>query len=272
VAMHRIPEHLAPYPIGWKAKIGLLVPSHDSGYGSYETRTMSPDGVVTLEQRVPGRNVVQSELRSMFENAVDAAATLNHAGPDVIDFIPTAPCFVAGVAEEAALIAAITERTGVQATAGGKSVAEALRFVGASRIVMYTPYLEDIQELTNRYFDEQGIDVLGSRNLRFENPEDINRVSPHEILADIVKLRRSYPEADGVFVVGGCFRTLEITDQLERMIGIPVVGTQQANMFNCLRMCGVGDPFEGFGRLLATPRLTGEHAPPAGMAEPSLSA
>lgn len=258
--MHRIPEQLAPYPIGWKAKIGLLVPSHDSGYGSYETRVMSPDGVVTLEQRVPGRTVIQSELRNMFDNAVEAAATLNHAGPDIIDFIPTAPCFVAGVEEEAALIAAITERTGAQATAGGLSVAEALRFVGASRIVMYTPYLKDIQELTNRYFDDQGFEVLGSKNLRFENAEDINRVSPYEILADIVRLRRTHPEADGVFVVGGCFRTLEITDQLERMIGIPVVGTQQANMFNCLRMCGVDDQLEGFGRLLGAPRITGGRA------------
>ncbi len=265
--MHTIPAQLAPYPIGWKAKIGLLVPSHDSGYGSYETRVMSPDGVVTLEQRVPGRTVVQSELRTMFDSAVDAAATLNHAGPDIIDFIPTAPCFVAGVAEEAALIAAISERTGVQATAGGRSVAEALRFVGASKIVMYTPYLKDIQELTNRYFDDQGFEVLGSKNLRFENAEDINRVSPHEILADIVKLRRAFPEAEGVFVVGGCFRTLEITDQLERMIGIPVVGTQQANMFNCLRMCGVGDRFEGFGRLLGATRLSGAYAAEAGAVE-----
>ncbi len=257
--MHRIPEQLAPYPIGWKAKIGLLVPSHDSGYGSYETRVMSPDGVVTLEQRVPGRTVIQSELRNMFDSAVEAAATLSHAGPDVIDFIPTAPCFVAGVQEEAKLIAAITERTGIQATAGGLSVVEALRFVGASRIVMYTPYLKDIQELTDRYFDEQGFDVIGSKNLRFENSEDINRVSPHEILADIVKLRRAYPDADGVFVVGGCFRTLEITDLLERMIGIPVVGTQQANMFNCLRMCGVGDQLDGFGRLLGAARMAGQY-------------
>jgi maleate isomerase len=258
--MHRLPDHLKPYPIGWKAKLGFLVPSHDSGYGSYEMRVMSPDGVTPLETRVPGRTVTHGELKSMSDSAVEAAAILSDADPDIVDFIPTAPCFVMGVESEADMIRAITERTGIQATAGGLSVAEALRFVGARRIIMYTPYLEDIQDLTNRYFNDQGFEVLGSRNLRFEDPSNINRVSPYEILSGIVQLQRRYPEADGVFVVGGCFRTLEITAQLEELIGVPVVGTQQANMFNCLRLCGVADLLEGFGRLLAEPRLTGGEA------------
>ena len=266
--MHRIPDQLKPYPIGWKAKLGFLVPSHDSGYGSYEMRVMSPDGVIPLETRVPGRTVVTEELRSMVDAAVEAAAMLAHAGPDVIDFIPTAPCFVMGVEEESALIQAISERTGLPATAGGRSVADALRFLGARRIIMYTPYREDIQEVTDRYFADQGFEVLGSRSLRFEDPESINRVSPYEILADVVKLRRQHPEADGVFIVGGCFRTLEITQQLEELIGIPVVGTQQANMFNCLRLCGVDDRLEGFGQLLAASRIAAEAGTSAAQHQP----
>jgi maleate isomerase len=256
--MHQIPDQLKPYPLGWRAKLGLLVPSHDSGYGTYEFSVMSPDGVVALETRVPGRTVIIEELESMVEGAVAAAAMLADAQPDVIDFIPTAPCFLMGVEEEAALIRAIAEQTGIQATAGGSSVAEALRFVGAARIVMYTPYREDIQELTNQYFADQGFEVLGSHNLKFEDPASINRVSPYEILAHVVELKRRHPDADGVFVVGGCFRTLEIVERLEALIGVPVVGTQQANMFNCLRLCGVDEPFGGFGMLLARPRLLGE--------------
>jgi maleate isomerase len=256
--MHRIPEQLKPYPIGWKAKLGLLVPSHDTGYGSYEFLVMAPDGVVPLETRVPGRTVIVEELESMVAGAVEAAAMLADARPDVIDFIPTAPCFVMGVEREDALVRAIADETGVQATAGGQSVAEALRFVGASKVIMYTPYREDIQDLTDRYFAEQGFDVLGVQNLKFEDPASINRVSPYEILADIVQMKKRHPAADGVFVVGGCFRTLDIVAKLEDLIGIPIVGTQQANMFNCLRLCGVDDRLEGFGTLLSGPRLTGE--------------
>lgn len=251
----RLPEMIKPYPIGWKAKLGFLVPSHDSGYGSYEFLTMAPDGVVPLETRVPARTIAIEQLQGMAAQAVEAADLLSAAHPDIIDFIPTAPCFVLGVEREDELVHAIQEKTGIQATAGGKSITEALRFVGSSKVIMYTPYAEPLQQMTNDYFAAQGFEVLGYKNLQFENPSNINRVSPYEILSDIVALKKQHPEADGVFVVGGCFRTMEIVEQLEDIINIPVVGTQQANMFNCLRMCGVNDRLEGFGTLLSRPRL-----------------
>lgn len=78
---------------------------------------------------------------------------------------------------------------------------------------------------------------------------------PYEIVRDIVTLAHEHPEADGVFCCGGCFRTVGVVAEIERECGIPVVGTQQANMWNCLRMCGVNDRLEGFGTLLERPRL-----------------
>ena len=45
---------LKPYPIGWKAKIGILLPAHDTGYGSYEFQVLCPEGVAILETRVTG--------------------------------------------------------------------------------------------------------------------------------------------------------------------------------------------------------------------------
>jgi len=248
-----ITDALKPYPLGWRAKLGFLVPSHDTGYGSYEFITMAPDGVVPLETRVPARHVTVDQMEAMVAGAVDAARLLADAKPDVIDFIATAPCFVAGVEKEAHLVSAIAGATGIQATSGGRSVTEALRFVGASRILTYTPYIGAIQDATERYFADQGFDVLGGVALNSPDPDAVNRVPPLQILADIVHLTRMHPEADGVFVVGGCFRTLDIVDRLEQLIGIPVVGTQQANMFNCLRMCHVDEPLNGFGQLLSAP-------------------
>jgi len=46
------PKNLKPYPLGWKAKIGILIPAVDTGYCSYEFRVLCPEGVVTLETRV----------------------------------------------------------------------------------------------------------------------------------------------------------------------------------------------------------------------------
>lgn len=246
---------LKPYPLGWRAKFGMLTPSHDEGYGSYEFDVMCPDGVVCLDARVSGRAVTVDQLQLMAEDALHEAEKLNHAHPDIIDFIPTAPCFVIGVEKEAALINEIAAKTGVKSTAGGQSVAVALKFMGTQKVILYTPYNTQVQEANNRYFQDSGFEVLGYQSLQFERPGDINRVSPHEIASDIIKLYQKHPQAEGVFVVGGCFRTLEIVDMVEQIIGIPIVGTQQANMWHCLKLCGIGDPLTGFGKLLAVPRL-----------------
>jgi len=245
---------LKPYPIGWKAKLGFLIPSHDSGYGSYEFQVMSPDGVVPLETRVMVRKVAKDELERAADDALVGAEMLATAHVDILDYIATATCFVLGVKGEADLVKKMQAKTGIQSTAGGQSVVAALEFVGAKKILTYTPYNREVEDISRHYFEDSGFEIVGARNLQFEDPSNINRVSPYEILADIVKLHKQNPGADGVFVVGGCFRTLEIVDELEKAIDIPVVGTQQANMWHCLQMCEVPDLLPGFGRLLDTPR------------------
>ena len=201
------------------------------------------------------RELALDQLRGMAAKAVEAARLLSDAGPDVIDFIPTAPCFILSVEGEGQLIDRIAQATGIQATGGARSCADALKWLGATKILSYTPYAEPLQKMSDEYFADSGLTVVGRKNLRFEDPANINRVSPYEIVRDIVTLAHEHPEADGVFCCGGCFRTVGVVAEIERECGIPVVGTQQANMWNCLRMCGVNDRLEGFGTLLERPRL-----------------
>ena len=66
---------------------------------------------------------------------------------------------------------------------------------------------------------------------------------------DIVTLYKQNPSAEAVFCVGGCFRTLEIAEKVEKIIGIPFIGTQQSNMWNMMQMCGIEDKMQGLGML-----------------------
>lgn len=50
-------------PLGWKAKIGLILPAQEEGQTSYEYRSMCPEGVITLETRVMG-NAIHCNLCS----------------------------------------------------------------------------------------------------------------------------------------------------------------------------------------------------------------
>lgn len=246
---------LKPYPLGYRATIGHLTPSHDEGYGPYEFRVMSPEGVVTLPTSVMVRSLTRDHLLTASEGAVAGAKMLATARVDLINYIATATCFVLGNEGEAALVKSIEDATGIQATAGGISVVKALRFFGANKILCYTPYTEAIAAIEREYFEKAGFEIVGEMNKTFVNPADVTKVDPYEILADIVTLAKAHPEAEAVFCVGGCFRTLEVVDKIEKIIGIPVIGTQQANMWNDLQMCGIDDIITGLGQLFEKPRL-----------------
>jgi len=247
-------KSLKPYPLGWKAKIGLLTPSHDTGYGSYEFQVLCPDGVVTLETRVMGRKLTMDQLQRMAEDAIQGAELLASANPDVISYIPTAACFILGVEGEKALVREMQAKTGIKCTSGGMAVSDALRFVNAKKILMYVPTNKEITDQSIRYFEDQGFEVRACKYLGLEAMEHINRMSPWEICSEVMKLHKQNPEAEGIFITGGCFRTLEMIETLEKYTGVPVVVTTPANMWRCLQLAEVKDPIYGFGKLLEMAR------------------
>lgn len=247
---------LKEFPLGRRAVMGMITPSHDSGYGSYEFEVMCPDGVVTLDGRCMVRNLTRNELQRASQDAVNEAEKLATAKCNVIDYIATATCFVLGNDGEAQLVKSIEDKTGIPATSGGRAVVDALRFMNAEKIITFTPYGNpEVAQTCRDYFHNEGIEIVGEENMSFTNPADVNKVEPLRILAHITRLAEEHPEAEGVFCVGGCFRTVGIIDDLEKLIGIPVVGTQQANMWKCLQMCGIEDKMPQFGRLLGADRL-----------------
>lgn len=243
-----------PYPLGWKAKIGILIPSVDTGYCSYEFRMASPDGVVTLETRVGMGRLTLENLQKMKGDVLYGAKLLASANPDVITYEATAAGFVLGVEGERSLIREIEEKTGIKATTGASSVAESLKFLGIDKVSIFAATSEDITAHTSQYLSDTGFDVREVESVSFGHASEGFRWSPWEVYSNVLKFYRRCPDVDAVFIAGGCFRTLEMIETLEKDIDRPVVTTVPANMWHCLKLAGVQDPVFGFGQLLERPR------------------
>ncbi|MFC1871968.1 hypothetical protein ACFLYF_06210 [Chloroflexota bacterium] len=243
-----------PWPLGWKAKIGLLVPSQEDGYVTYEFRKLCPDGVVTLSTRVMGGNLTMEMLNRMRQDALYAAELIAVAAPDVITYEPTAASFVLGVDGDKALIKEIQEKVGIPATTGASAVAESLRFLGVKKMILYSPNYEEITMKSVNYFGDLGFEVSDHESLGEEIGANIHRVTPWELYSKVMNIYKRCPNVDGIFISGACFRTLEMIDTLEKDSGLPVVTTIVGNMFRCLQLAGVSDPVYGFGQLLEKAR------------------
>jgi len=58
-------------------------------------------------------------------------------------------------------------------------------------------------------------------------------------------------DADAIFVSCGALRTLDVIDEIESRADIPVIASSQAMIWDTLRLAGIDDRLQGFGRLFS---------------------
>jgi maleate cis-trans isomerase len=244
------------WPLGWRAKIGLILPSQEEGQTSYEYRSMSPEGVVMLETRVMGYgNLTMDLLMRMRKDALYGAEVLAVARPDVITYEPTAASFILGVKGDREFIDDVQTKTGIKTTTGASSVAAALSELGTHKLLLCARTTEEITVKEISYLEDFGFEVVHHYSLgEEENYVSLKRLTPWELCRKLVKVREQCSEAEAILVTGGAFRTVEMLETLEKQIGIPVVTTVSGNMWRCMQLAGIKDPIPGFGQLLARGR------------------
>jgi maleate isomerase len=248
-------KSLKPWPLGWKAKIGVIIPAVDNGYCSYEFRIICPEGVVTLETRAMMGQITIENLQRMRQDVIYAAKLLAAAKPDAITYEATAAGFVLGPEGDKELIKEIQDVTGIPATTGSNSVTESFRFLGIKKMLIYAATPEVVTLKSIEYFHKLGFQVAAHESLGANFGHDVSRVSPWEIYRSAMTLLRQCPDVEGIFLSGGAFRTLEMLETLEKDSGLPVVTTVPANMWHCLKLIGVNDPIHGYGQLLEKSRV-----------------
>ena len=206
------------------------------GVGVHFTRAAIPDSitVATLE--------AQAELLA------DCASTLLPDGSlDVVCYGCTSGSLVIG--EERVLSELRKGAPGAMATSLITGVVRALKTVGARRIVVATPYLQEINEREAAYLESVGFDVLSIAGLGLEKDSDMVRVAP-DFIAEFA-LSQMRGSADAVFVSCGALRALDVIDEIEARAGIPAIASNQAMIWDTLRLAGIEDRLEGYGRLLS---------------------
>lgn len=230
-----------------RAKIGFVLLSTEQtieadmfrlcpqGVGIHFTRAANPDSITikTFNEQLP--------------DLERAASTLLPDGSlDVVCYACTSGSIVMG--EEKIFDALRAGAPYARPTSLITSVMEALRVVGAKRLAVATPYLDEINEMEAEYLEKNGFEISAIRGLNLEKDSDMIRVRP-EFLATFAA-SVDQPDADALFISCGALRSLEIIDRLEQELGKPVICSNQAMAWHCLRQCGIGDRVTGYGRLL----------------------
>jgi maleate cis-trans isomerase len=234
---------------GRRAKIGRISPSPET-VGCEEWRRAMPEDVCLVETRTLLYDVTVEGLGETVKQVERAALELASAEVDVILQAGTAIAFFRGFGHDQELSRRITAATGIKATTSLTAVVEALRVLGIERPAIATSYLADIDARLVEVLRQSGFAVVAIRGMGLKRSIDMGKVMPDETFRLAREVASSAPHADGIFISCGNLRSFEAIERLERETGLPVVTSNQAGLWQALRMAGLDDRLANLGRLL----------------------
>ncbi len=232
---------------GWRARIGLLIPSSNTTMEP-EFYKMASEGVSVHTARMKLKEVTAKALVEMEEYAENAANLLRDAKVDVIVYGCTTGSLVKGVGYDLKLSAKLEEACGRPVVTAATAVVDALKKLKAKKVCVATPYIDELNEKEKAFLEGSGFQVLKIRGLGLRDNTEIGKLPPttaYRLAKEVFT-----PDADCIFISCTNFRTIEIIQTLEEDLGKPVVTSNQASMWAALKKLGISFHIKGYGRLL----------------------
>lgn len=237
-------------PYGWRARIGLIVPSPNT-VAETEFWQMAPEGVTIHTTRLLYRaDEVDDPLTDMEQFLPRALEELRGLEVDVVAYSCTASALKTPHEHTRDEIAGELNLPTVT-TMG--MILDAFRALGVTKIAVGSPYPDAVNAAESAYFESQGLTVTADEGvILFEAQQRLrhmNLVREEDVEALAEKI--DSPEAEAIFLSCADMATLGSIDKLEAKLGKPVVTSVQATFWGSLRAAGIDDKVAGCGRLLA---------------------
>lgn len=169
-----------------------------------------------------------------------AAEMLADAKVDSICWAGTSGSWL-GFAQDEALCAAITARTGIPATTATLALRDALRLAGMTKLALVTPYLADVQAAILANLAREGFTVTAERHL--EDPGNYSfALHAAETVGALMESAVAEAPTQAVAIHCTNFRGLPAAREIEERHGVMVVDSVAASLWGGVRAAGGAQP------------------------------
>lgn len=227
---------LDPRPV--PHRVGVIALSTDHTMEVDYARILAPRNIGFYTTRVEFVNPVTPEtLRAMEPHLAQAAALiLPEQELDAIVFGCTSASVCIG---DAAVRAQVNKgKPGCPVVTPVSAAVAGLRAMGARRISVLTPYLQDTSAPMAAMFEAQGFAIDRFTCLNMGDDRDMARIALEDLVAFAADAADK--RSDALFISCTAVRAAEIIDRLEAATGLPVLSSNYATAWNLARLCGEG--------------------------------
>lgn len=234
--------------IAARARIGLIVLATDHTIEHEFRQLLQIPGVAFYETRIENAPEINPTTLAAMEAGLAGAARVILPGIplDVVAYGCTSASVVIG--EEKVFERIREARPGVKCTTPVTALQAAMKAMGGKRIALLTPYIDSVNRRFKTYLEARGIEVPVIGSFNHEDDNEVARISTASIHAAALELGR-HPAVDAVFISCTSLRVAAIAEGLEQELGKPVTSSNHAMAWHCLRLAGISEPIDGWGRL-----------------------
>ena len=224
-------------------RIGMIVPSSNTN-AEPDCLMLAPPGVTIHTTRSGGYDVEaipdSAEMRRFARQALDEQLQLLVDGRvELIAYACTSATLADGPEFDQVFCDEIMAKTGLPVVTTAGALIEAMHDTGVSRVAFTSPYVPMLASEAVDFIEQCGIEVVNRLDYKNElSSLDQNALTPED--AYRTGLEVDHPEAEMIVISCTDYRALEAVPALEQALGKPVITSNSALMYACLKRLEVG--------------------------------
>jgi maleate isomerase len=234
---------------GHRARIGYVCPPLTAEVFPYEFYKLVPAGVTLVITTLSVSEPSRVQVDQAYEMSMRAARELAAAEVDLV-FLGGVPVNLSRGAENAQdTLRTLAAELGVEVSSSVAAQQKAANVLDCKRVVIAHPYAAKEDARLAADAARYGCEVLGVMGYG-KVINEFGRIPATAALDMGRALMRAHPAADAIFFPSPHWPVIEAIDALEREFSVRVMAASQASIWDALRVVGIDDRIEGYGRLL----------------------
>ncbi len=240
------PPRLDDRPVS--KRIGLVILATDHTTEVDFQRMVAGSAIGIYVNRIPYVNPVTAENLLAMQPALTSAAALILPDEPLDAIVYSCTSASVEIGDEAVEKAIQLAKPGVAVITPTAAAVRALNRLGARKISILTPYSEETSLPVQTYFTSKGFAVNQTSCMGMMDDREMARISTDEIVA--FAKEAMHPESDALFISCTALRAASVIAEIEAALTKPVVSSNLATAWLCLRLCGDDAARPELGRLM----------------------